>query len=58
VSLDTNSRIAVFYRGASPAVTFHWDTETYYLHRWQRTATNPHTMPDGWSPKMSVFSKR
>src|SRR5437667_3621567 len=34
VSLNTNARVAVFYRGRSPAVTFAWDTETYTMHRW------------------------
>jgi hypothetical protein len=57
-SLDTNARVAVFYRGSSPAVTFAWATETYTLHRWRRIDTDPDQMPTGWSPKMSVFSER
>lgn len=53
-SLDTNARVAVFYRGSSPAVTFDWATETYTLHRWHRTDTNPWQLPAGWSPQISV----
>jgi hypothetical protein len=39
VSLDPKARVAVFYRDNSPAVTFAWDTETYTLHRRNRTLT-------------------
>jgi hypothetical protein len=49
--LDTNAHKAVFYRGHSPAVTFDWTTETYTLHRWNRTMTGAQQqMPAGWSP--------
>jgi hypothetical protein len=53
--LDTNRRLAVFYRGSSPAVTFAWATRTYTLHRWNRVDTNPTQMPAGWSPQVSVY---
>ena len=36
VKLDTNSQIAVFYRGNVPAITFHWDSEIYTMHRRSR----------------------
>ncbi|HYT59256.1 MAG TPA: hypothetical protein VEL06_03745 [Haliangiales bacterium] len=55
VSVDTNAGIAVFYRGGSPAVTFAWATETYTMHRWNRTVTGAQwQLPVGWSPKSSV----
>jgi hypothetical protein len=57
-SLDSDTRVAVFYRGSSPAVTFAWATETYFLHRWRRTDKEPDQMPVGWSPQMSAFSER
>ena len=53
-SLDTNARVAVFYRGRTPAVTFAWAAETYTLHRWNRTESDPGRMPTGWSPQLSV----
>lgn len=59
VTLDTNTRVAVFYRGSSPAVTFHWDSEIYTMHRWSRTLTNAQwQMPAGWSPQMPVYTTR
>ena len=58
VSVDTNASSAVFYRGSSPAVTFAWATETYTLHRWNRTLTGAQLrLPKGWSPGQSVHSK-
>jgi hypothetical protein len=36
-SLDNARSVAVFYRGNAPAVTFNWATETYTLHRLNRT---------------------
>ncbi len=55
VSLDTNGRVAVFYRGSSPAVTFAWATETYTMHRWSRTMTGAQwQLPAGWTPELSV----
>jgi len=55
VSLDTNAQRAVFYRGGSPAVTFSWPSETYTMHRWNRTMTGAQwQMPAGWSPQMPV----
>ena len=55
VSLDTNAQRAVFYRGGSPAVTFSWPSETYTMHRWNRTMTGAQwQMPAGWSPEMPV----
>jgi hypothetical protein len=51
VALDTNAGVAVFYRGAAPAVTFAWATETYTMHRWNRTMTGAQSrLPAGWSP--------
>ena len=51
VVLDTNSKTARFYRKGKPAVTFKWDTETYTLHRWNRTLEGAQSyMPAGWSP--------
>ena len=59
VSLDTNAHVAVFYRGGSPAVTFAWVPGVYTLHRWGRTLTNAQeTMPAGWSPQVSVYSRK
>ncbi len=53
ISLDTNTSTAVFYRGSAPAVTFLWKTETYTLHRWNRTMTGAQSeLPDGWHPEM------
>jgi len=57
-SIDTNAHVAVFYRGRSPAVTFAWDTETYTLHRWNRTTTTYEGLPSGWTPERSVFAER
>ncbi len=54
--LDTDQNTAVFYRGDAPAVTFKWDSETYTLHRWNRTMTNAQQwLPAGWSPYRSVY---
>lgn len=59
VTLDTNTDTAIFYRGSSPAVTFHWDLEIYTLHRWNRTLTNAQgQFAADWTPKMSVYSCR
>lgn len=53
VVLDTNSRTARFYRGNKPAVTFQWETETYTLHRWNRTIEGAQSYkPPGWNPTM------
>ncbi len=55
VVIKTNSQIAVFYRGSSPAVTFSWQSETYIMHRWNRTNTGGQwLMPVEWSPGMPV----
>ena len=57
-TLDTNAQRAVFYRGNSPAVTFAWTTETYTMHRWNRTMTGGQwQMPAGWSPEMPVYRR-
>src|SRR4051812_3764810 len=54
-SVDTNAGVAVFYRGSAPAVTFDWRTETYTMHRWNRTMTGSQwQMPDGWRPQVGV----
>ena len=54
-TVDTNAQRAVFYRGDSPAVTFAWTTETYTMHRWNRTMTGAQwQVPPGWSPQMRV----
>lgn len=50
VWLDTNAGLAWFYRGAKPAVTFAWRTETCFLHRRNRTDREPTPMPANWSP--------
>jgi hypothetical protein len=56
VSLDTTNHVAVFYRGSTPAVTFHWDSKIFTLHRWNRTLTNSQNqMPLDWNPKKSVY---
>jgi hypothetical protein len=58
VLLDTNTHVAVFYRGSSPTVTFAWDKEIYTLQRINRTLTNAQEqLPAGWTPQMSVYSK-
>ena len=58
-TLNTNARVAVFYRGNSLAVTFHWDTEIYTMHRWNRTLTNAQwNMSATWTPQMSVYEGR
>jgi len=57
VSLNPDKRVAVFFRGGAPAVTFDWATETYTLHRWRRIDTESDPMPAGWSPRVSLFSK-
>jgi hypothetical protein len=50
-TLNTNAQCAIFYRGASPAITFWWKTETYKLHRWNRTLTGAQwQMPADWTP--------
>ena len=55
VTLDTNSKTAVFYRGNIKAVTFEWDTETYTLHRWNRTITGAQSyMAAGWEPQIKA----
>lgn len=54
VKLDTKAGLAIFHRGGAPAVTFHWATETYLLHRWNRTTTNGSPMPQGWEPPLLV----
>jgi hypothetical protein len=55
VSLDTNAGVAVFHRGNAPAITFAWATETYTMHRWNRTMTGPQSrLPAGWSPTSSA----
>jgi hypothetical protein len=47
--IDTNKECVIFYRGLSPAVTFFWKTETFTLHRWNRTLTGAQwNMPKGW----------
>jgi len=58
VSVDTSNQVAVFYRAGSPAATFAWGTETYTLHRWDRTLTGAQEcLPTGWSPRQSVRSR-
>ena len=58
-SLDASEKRAVFYRGTSPAVTFMLDSETYTLHRWNRTLTGAQAqMPVTWSPQMSTYAAR
>lgn len=55
VSIDTNAQQAIFYRGGSAAVSFNWASETYVLHRWNRTETSRQwQMPVGWTPGMSL----
>jgi hypothetical protein len=55
-SFDITNRVAVFYRGGWPAVTFAWETETYTLHRWNRTLTGAQgRLPVGWSPNRPVY---
>ena len=52
VTLDTNSKTAIFYRGDRKAVTFQWDTEAYTLHRRNRTITGAQSyMAPGWEPQ-------
>ena len=56
VVLDTNMAVAIFYRDKKPAVTFQWDTETYTLHRFDRTLTGAQfNLPAGWTPDQSVY---
>ena len=58
VSLDTNAKIAVFYRGRSPTITFDWGSDTFTLHRWSRTLTGVQSrLPADWSPQTSVFTR-
>jgi hypothetical protein len=58
VVLHTNNATAMFYRDEAPAVTFRWETETYTLHRFDRTLTGAQfSLPAGWSPKQSVYSR-
>ena len=46
VQLNTNSGVALFYRGNSIAVTFDWRNEIYTLHRLGRVVTNsPSQLP-------------
>ncbi|HIG27055.1 MAG TPA: hypothetical protein EYQ50_04405 [Verrucomicrobiales bacterium] len=46
VQLNTNSGVALFYRGNSIAVTFDWRKEIYTLHRLGRVVTNsPSQLP-------------
>ena len=51
VKLDTNSHTAVFYRTNAAAVTFDYLTETYIMHRWKRTSSEPSTAGAEWSPR-------
>lgn len=50
VTLDTNAAVATFYRGSTPAITFHWETEAYLLHRRNSYSSNGSAMPEGWEP--------
>ncbi len=51
VTLDPATQTAVFFRDGAPAVTFAWSSETYTMHRWNRTLTGPQwTHPADWTP--------
>ncbi|MBI4657853.1 MAG: hypothetical protein HY735_03205 [Verrucomicrobia bacterium] len=51
VTIDTNANVAVFYRNGVPAITFAWETETFTLHRMNRTLVGPQARnPPGWEP--------
>jgi len=50
VTVDTNAGAVVFHRGSTPAITFHWATETYFHHRRQTITANGSPMPEGWEP--------
>lgn len=57
--VDSNQHVVVFYRGSSPAVTFHWDTEVYTHHRRNDTLTNCQwELPADWTPRKSVRASR
>ena len=57
-SLDPKTQVAVFYRRGAPAITFRWDTETYTMHRWNRTMTGAQRqLGRDWSPQLSVYSQ-
>jgi hypothetical protein len=56
VSLDTNTQVATFYRGSTPAIAFTWTTGAYTNLQRRRTAESQR-MPSGWSPQMSVYSQ-
>jgi hypothetical protein len=51
VTLDTNLHTAVFYRTNTPAVTFDYVKETYIMHRWKRTSSEPAIMEARWWPR-------
>ena len=49
--INTNAQCAVFYRAGAPAITYSWRTETYKLHRWNRTLSGAQwDMPADWKP--------
>jgi hypothetical protein len=51
IVLDTNASVAKIFRRDTEAITFDWSTETYTMHRWQRTIIGPQgTMAPGWEP--------
>ncbi len=51
ITVDPATRTATFYRDDKPAITFTWPSETYTMHRLNRTLTGPQwTHPADWSP--------
>jgi hypothetical protein len=51
VELDATANRATVFRSDKPVIYFDWDTETYYLLRFNRTQFRAQTwMPAGWTP--------
>ena len=51
VSIDPATGVAVFFRDGTPAITFAWASETFTLHRLNRTQIGPwFQLPPDWSP--------
>jgi hypothetical protein len=52
IELDAGARVARIYRGKTLAITFAWETETYTMHRKNRTTQGGQwQMPMGWNPE-------
>ncbi len=53
-SLNTNLKVATFFRNNVPVITFDWGKTNYMTPHLPWVGTDPMWMPTGWSPRTPV----